>query len=692
MPNLLDLKQTHFVLWNPFYKVKIPQLIIGQFQPGNPPTLINDFIFDLEAVAGVTDLWALEAKKCGLTDGQVYYYWFMVKDSDPHKAGLQNLAQHPAIWATDPTALTVDWRLQSPRLPPPFSEDDRGPASVIKYEGGFLRECDPDGGIPEWNNDPGPVNLPLNNQLVIYELPTRWARLSVTENVEIDVGTFRDVMALIVPEIPPANFRGTVAVDIRHAHLSELGINALQLLPSADSWQDREWGYQTSNYFAADYNLGFPKGNSNPTASTDFVRLIIVCHQAGIRFFDDMVMAFGVRDPYQHINFMDFHVNDQQVPTDPELKTSNGASRSDFGGAPWKYAYLTAKSVYDPISGADQHLFPARQYMKTHLTRWLDNFRLDGIRIDSIPYIKNWDFVKEFNIMARSLWNARGGAAGLAGNALNGRFLVIGEELSEPLQLIDGGYVDALWHERFQSLVRSAILGETENNQPDFATTIFKMIDCRRLNFSDGAQVINYITSHDVAGPRKERLFNFLNYVFPGNQEMIARRVKLAFACLLTAVGIPMILAGEEFADQHDIPVMDDPKQLDPVNFDRREEPWRKEIFKYVSRLVKFRTGYEALGLNDTDFIHTDFTEGKRVVVWRRGRPGSDIQAIVVANFSDWGTFDPGNPTSNYNVPNWPATPVGRSWQEVSQNRSVPSEWVAREPIYPWEAKVYALV
>jgi len=30
------------------------------------------------------------------------------------------------------------------------------------------------------------------------------------------------------------------------------------------------------------------------------------------------------------------------------------------------------------------------------------------------------------------------------------------------------------------------------------------------------------------------------------------RRIKLAFVCLLTAVGVPMIFAGEEFADQHD--------------------------------------------------------------------------------------------------------------------------------------------
>jgi len=34
--------------------------------------------------------------------------------------------------------------------------------------------------------------------------------------------------------------------------------------------------------------------------------------------------------------------------------------------------------------------------------------------------------------------------------------------------------------------------------------------------------------------------------------EQIEKRIKLAFVFLMTAVGIPMFLAGEEFADAHD--------------------------------------------------------------------------------------------------------------------------------------------
>ena len=39
-----------------------------------------------------------------------------------------------------------------------------------------------------------------------------------------------------------------------------------------------------------------------------------------------------------------------------------------------------------------------------------------------------------------------------------------------------------------------------------------------------------------------------------------------------------------------------------------------------------------------------------------------------------------------------PPTPAGLHWREITQARDVPDEWVAREPIFPWEAKVYTVV
>jgi hypothetical protein len=69
-----------------------------------------------------------------------------------------------------------------------------------------------------------------------------------------------------------------------------------------------------------------------------------------------------------------------------------------------------------------------------------------------------------------------------------------------------------------------------------------KAIDCRLGGvFTDATQAVNYVTSHDVEGFRHERLFTMLRSM---SDEQIEKRIKLAFVCLMTAVGIPMFLAG----------------------------------------------------------------------------------------------------------------------------------------------------
>jgi 1,4-alpha-glucan branching enzyme len=306
----------------------------------------------------------------------------------------------------------------------------------------------------------------------------------------------------------------------------------------------------------------------------------------------------------------------------------------------------------------------------------MEHYRVDGWRLDSVNNVSNYDFLQEFKELARQLWAERGGSGD--------RFLVVGEELSVPLALLEQNRLDGLWNEKFKQIVREVILGKNWSGEPSFEWSVRKLIDCRNLGFQDGHQAVNYLTSHDVGGFGNERLYNYLqNNGIVRSEE----RIKLAFVCLLTAVGIPMILAGDEFADQHDLPPTDEKKQVDPVNYSRMSEDWRHSIFHYVSRLVKFRTSSNALAVNDTQFIHTDFSEGKRVLVWQRGNKADEL-VVVVANFSDYGT----PPGSEYKVQNLPATPAGKQWKEITQDRMVSSEWVGREGIFPWEAKVYALV
>jgi len=670
--HLFELRKKAFVLWRPHVTGDAPRLVIGQFVPGNPPALAQRRCFELTQVQGHADLWSVSAAACALTEGAVYHYWFEVSDSSPFGDGRR-------ILCTDPFAYTVDWRLLADALPAPYGADDQDPAAVVKFENGLLVACDPAGEPLVQARALAPRAGQPNNRIVIYELPTSWTRTNVHGDPQIGVGTFRDVRALVSAEAEATNFRAVPALQPGRSHLQELGITALELLPLADSFVEREWGYATSNYFAPDHDLGFPKGHSSPAANADLSALVSACHDAGIRFIIDVVMAFGTRAALENVNFDDFHIDPQRSPEDPDTQQSGGQGRRDaFGGTLWRYARRV--SAYDPIDGETRDLVPARQLMKVYLLRWMADFAVDGVRMDSVNNVANWDFVQEYKDLARARGAERGGAAD--------RFIVVGEELSVPIALLTQNRLDGLWNEDFKRMVRNAVLGRSDDEEPSFEWSIRRMIDCRLIGFSDGAQAVNYVGSHDVEGFRNERLFNFLQN---NGVVLTEERIKLAFVCLLTAVGVPMIFAGDEFADAHDLSVAHPPKQRDAVNYERLEDAFRRRVFDYVARLVKFRTSEEALSVNDTDFIHVDFGEGKRVVVWRRGQPSGASQVVVVANFSDFVTADADSPSAEYRVHNWPATPAGKKWREITQARDVPPEWVGREPIFPWEAKVYAL-
>jgi pullulanase len=665
LPDLLRRRSAGFVLWRPAHGDPPPALVVGRFVAGDPPALGGERSLPLSLVAGTDDLWSISLEECDLEQGVAYHYFFELTDGRPQADGER-------IRCTDPTAWTVDWRLLSPPV-----EGRRFPAAVVRVQDGQLLPCDPDGGVPDWSHD-GPISgLPANHRTVYYELPTQWTRRADENGVEIAAGTFRDVLALVDPDAVAPGFADIPALASGRAYLDELGVTTLELLPIADSCLTRGWKYGTSHYFAPDHTLGTVEGLPAPTPAGDLAALVSACHRAGLRFVLDAVMAFGREDAYSVANFLDFHV--QWSAGDPEQDGRDG-----WGGDLWKYGYFA--EGYDPIDGSSRRLAPARRLMLAHIARWLLGQRIDGIRIDSVNNVANWEFVGEFTAYARSLYRGRAADQGLDAAQADARFLVVGEELAMPLGLLHQHRLDALWNEEFKYALRAALLGQARDRDPSFEWTVRKLVDCRNLGFADGAQAVNYVTSHDVENWESQRLYTYLNHHGVWDTEP---RIKLAFSCLLTAVGIPMILAGEEFADQHDRAISS-AKEVDPVNFNRLEDPWRRRVFDHVARLVRLRQQAPALSVNDTAFIHVDFTAGRRVLAWRRGGPGDD-PVVVVANFSDWHSTPSDGAPEEYVVPAWPATPNGRHWREVTQARDVPDAWAGREPLDAWQANVYTL-
>jgi 1,4-alpha-glucan branching enzyme len=646
-------RETDFALWAPTGQMA-PSLVIGKYA--------DDGGFDAAACRTLAlhptaaGLWQISRAECALVDG-VYGYWFQVSDHDASGGG--------SILITDPMAFAVD---RANPAPPPRTNDGRttgAPAAVVRVRGGRLEPSDPiiAGALPEEPADYR-ANLPPNNLMVIYELPTRWVKAGqgrVSSTDQVGVGTFQDVLALISPEADSPHFAAIQALADRE-HLVELGVNALELLPPADSPQFLEWGYGTSNYFSADFDLGHLEGARRSEATQALRRLIVSCHAHGMRFIQDVVMAFALEHPQLFADPGDFF-----------------RGNSPFGGQLWNY-HDRSVNTFDPSTGREGQLFAPRPYMFTCVAHWLSFFRIDGVRIDDIEDIDDWDFVRDYCAAARATWTDLGGA--------NDRFWAVGEELDlqKGSLLATTGRADASWDETFKRYVRQLCIGVLPDGR-DLGSAVNFMIDCRQRGFTDGAQVVNYIGSHDLTNDAfSDRFYTWLD-----GRGVIAkdRNIRLAFVCLLTAVGVPMILAGDEFADERDIAITENAgenKQIDPVNYDRFADRWRRDLFAYVARLVRLRTTAAALGRNECSLIHLDTTSGRRIAAWQRGA-GNDL-VIVVANFSDFGSD--GGLAGEYVIPGWPAGIGDRSWFEVSQQdppREAPK--AGREPLFAWEAKVY---
>lgn len=493
-------RETQFSMWCPVATSKAPVLVIGTFAAGNPNTLANRKLITLSQ-AGATrpGLWVIPATQSGLAEG-IYHYWFQIENTNPNDPAAAS------ILCTDPFATTVDWRLVSPSLPAGFNNDtDRQPASVIRLQNGRLLAVDPGGESAMFPDDPTPETLPANNHLVIYELPSAWARGQGSGTNERAVGTFKDTLALVDESVGGANFEGLSVLALGRSYLTELGVNALELLPPADSFFRRSWGYDTSHYLAPDWELGFPDGQTASTSNTDLADLVQSCHRHGIRFFIDVVMAFGRNEAYQWIDFDDFYIADpSKNHPDPDALASRRGDgsqpfRDGFGSTLVRYTRLLPQPFYDPISGKTNNDPPARALMYIYVTRWMRDFRIDGIRMDSVENAANWDFVGAYKDRARNLWNERWQQAGLPVAGVDERFLVVGEELSRPLGLFTQRRLDALWNDGFRARIRAAILGQN-NDGENFEFTVRNAIDCRNLGFNDLAQSVNYITSHDVEG------------------------------------------------------------------------------------------------------------------------------------------------------------------------------------------------
>jgi 1,4-alpha-glucan branching enzyme len=376
-------------------------------------------------------------------------------------------------------------------------------------------------------------------------------------------------------------------------YLCELGINAIELMPMMEFPGDYSWGYNPRHFFASESSYG---------SSADLKHLVDECHARGVRVIMDGI--FNHSEASSPLTQIDHDYWYHHSPRDPE----------NSWGPEFNYEH------YD--EAFDVH--PAWKFIGDVVRFWIQEYHIDGIRYDAARQLANYDFMYWIVDQTRQAASMK-------------PFYNVAEHIPETTDITNGdGPMDGCWHESFYHTLKQHICGDTFDLEE-----LKNALDGKRQGYMGTVNMVNYLSSHDH---RRLMLELGDRDVF---EEAAFTRIKLGLALLLTAVGVPLILMGEEFGEYN--PMQPDSSKLDWTLLSNDSN---EGLLHYCSGLVHLRKSNHALYTENLEFFHED-PESKVLAYTRWNDEGARV--VVVANFSDQFLKD-------YTIPNFPQAGTWHEW------------------------------
>ncbi len=415
-------------------------------------------------------------------------------------------------------------------------------------------------------------------------------------------------------------------------HLKRLGVNAVHILPSYDYASVDEtkldtpqynWGYDPLNY-------NVPEGSysTDPYTPTtrirEFKEMVRALHKAGIRVILDVV--------YNHTFNIDGSNFQRTYPDVFYRKTADG-KWSDGSGCGNETA-------------SDRE--PMRQFMLQSMRYWVDEYHIDGFRVDlmgvhdietmnQIRAMFNRDFPATF--IYGEGWSAGTCAYPLDKLAVKANIgqmpgiAAFGDEMRDALR---GPFSDDT-----KGAFLAGLPGNEESLKFGIAGAIsHSQVDMTKVNYSKEAwalqpwQAISYVSCHDDMC-----LVDRLRASIPGiGQDELIRLDLLAQTAVFTSQGVPFILSGEEMLrDKKGVHnSFNSPDSINRLEWTNLEK--YPQVFSYYSNLILMRKNHPAFRLGDAECVrkHLEFLPVQDCLVAFRlkGNPKGDSwkNIIVILN------------------------------------------------------------
>ncbi|HEY9810123.1 MAG TPA: alpha-amylase family glycosyl hydrolase [Halomicronema sp.] len=360
-------------------------------------------------------------------------------------------------------------------------------------------------------------------------------------------------------------------------YLMDLGVNAIELMPIYEAPEQYYWGYKVRYFFALRNGYG---------SSENLKMFIDECHNRGIRVFLDGIYNHCEEEcPLLLIDRNYWYYEYMHYPDDP----------ANYWGPEFNYDNFDEKL----------QIYPAWKFMGDVVRFWIKEFHFDGIRYDAVRQLANRKFLGWLGEEAKKV----------AGNK---PFYNMAEYIPEVVDIVgkDGAF-EGCWRESFRIYGLENIAGDTFNLEK-----LKGILNAKIHGYPGCTSVINYLASHDRDHLMAEEAFRTVD-------KMEAfKRAKLGAVLLMTAMGVPMLLMGEEFGEV----TRHLPNQENKLNWHLLNYESHRNLFEWYQRLIALRKSEPALQSNNIEFFCED--EEAKVVGYLRWC-GENSRVAVVANFSD---------------------------------------------------------